>query len=301
MKEKINIKKIDQLNHRASKIFELKEVYLNENFFEKVIQFIEKQNLQPFHHIIKLLYLSGNKNFPIGIAMINKENKEIVGFVGTYFSKRPGKSENIIVCNIHSWIVVKSFRLYAYYLISGFLKNISLTAFTPVKSLKGLLLKLGFNKVFIKEYFILSTDFFYLKKNKFNILRNVDKILYVLDEKKKQILKNYLDDIYLKLFLNNDLGERVLIIGTKVKKKGFNIFKLLYVSDLKLFEKNYKIIFNIISRTFKVFIISKYFMNNEDFIFSKNIHIGFSKKRELYCKNIHQIESHDILNSDLIL
>jgi len=302
LKEKIDIKKIDQLNRRASKIFDLKKVYLNENFFGDVIKFIKKQNLLPFHHITKLLHLSGNKKFPIGIAMINKENKQIAGFVGTYFSNRSSKNENIIVCNIHSWIVIKSFRLYSYYLISDFLKkDISLTAFTPVESLKGLLLKLGFKKFSIKEYFIINTNFFYSKKNKFSVLSNIDETLLNLDEKKNYILKNYLDDIYLKIILKDDLGESILIIGTKVKKRGLNIFKLLYISNMKLFEKNYKVILNIISRTFKVFLISKYFMNNEDIFFFKKKYIGFSKTRDLYCKNIHQIENYDILNSDLIL
>ena len=279
MKEKIDIKKIDQLNLRASKIFDLKKVYLKENFFRDVVKFIKEQNLQPFHHITKLLHLSGNKNFPIGIAMINKESKKIVGFVGTYFSNRPGKNEKIIVCNIHSWIVIKSFRLYSYYLISDFLnKSISLTAFTPVESLKGLLLKLGFNKFSIKEYFILNTNLFFWKKNKFSIFRNVDEILSNLDEKKRDVLKNYLDDIYLKLLLKDDFGESILIIGTKAKKKGLNIFKLLYISNMKLFEKNSKIILNI-----------------------KKKYVGFSKTRNLYCNNIQYIENFDILNSDLIL
>ena len=42
-------------------------------------------------------------------------------------------------------------------------------------------------------------------------------------------------------------------------------------------------------------------MNNEDTFFFKKKYVGFSKTRDLYCKNIHQIENYDILNSDLIL
>ncbi len=301
MKEIIDIKKIDQLNQRASKIFDLKKVYLKENFFGDVIKFIKEQNLQPFQHITKLLQLSGNKNFPIGIAMINKENKKIVGFVGTYFSSRPSKNEKIIVCNIHSWIVIKSFRLYSYYLISDFLnESISLTAFTPVESLKGLLLKLGFNELSIKEYFIFNTNFFFWKKNKFSILRNIDKMLSILDEEKKYILKNYLDDIYLKFLLQDDSGESILIIGTKAKKKGLYVFKLIYISNMELFEKNHKDILNIIGRTFKVFLISRYFMKKRDFFFFKKKYLGFSKTRNFYCKNIQYIENLDVLNSDLI-
>ena len=155
MKEKIDIKKIDQLNQRASKVLEIKEVYLNDDFFKSVIKFIEEQDLKPINKIIKLLYLSGNEKFPVGKIMFNKKDKKIVGFVGTYYSTRTEENKKLLFCNIHSWIVVKSFRLYSYYLISDLLnKDISLTAFTPIQPLKGLLLKLGF-----KKFFVMSISF----------------------------------------------------------------------------------------------------------------------------------------------
>ena len=112
MKEKIDIKKIDQLNQRASKILEIKEVYLNDNFFKSVIKFIEEKDRRQVNQIIKLLYLSGNEKFPVGKIMFNKKDKKIVGFMGTYFSTRTEENKKLLFCNIHSWIVVKSFRLY---------------------------------------------------------------------------------------------------------------------------------------------------------------------------------------------
>ena len=71
MREKIDIKKIDQLNQRASKILEIKEVYLNDTFFKNVIKFIEEQDLKPINQIIKLLYLSGEEKFPVGKIIIS--------------------------------------------------------------------------------------------------------------------------------------------------------------------------------------------------------------------------------------
>ena len=113
MKEKIDIKKINWLNQRASKILEIKEVYLNDDFFKSVIKFIEEQDLKPINKIIKLLYLSGNEKFPVGKIMFNKKDKKIVGFMGTYYSTRTEENKRLLFCNIHSWIVVKSFRLYS--------------------------------------------------------------------------------------------------------------------------------------------------------------------------------------------
>ena len=271
MKEKIDIKKIDQLNQRASKVLEIKEVYLNDDFFKSVIKFIEEQDLKSINKIIKLLYLSGNEKFPVGKIMFNKKDKKIVGFMGTYFSTRTEENKRLLFCNIHSWIVVKSFRLYSYYLISDLLnKDISLTAFTPIQSLKGLLLKLGFKKFFVVEYLILNTSIFNLRENKFKIMSDENEIISNLDKKTKLIFENYHDDIYHKLFLKDDLGENIFIIGTKIKKKGFNVFKILYISNTKIFQLNYNAILNLIGKTFKVLFISKYSLENEDCTYLKS-------------------------------
>ena len=290
MREKIDIKKIDQLNQRASKILEIKEVYLNDTFFKSVIKFIEEQDLKPINQIIKLLYLSGNDKFPVGKIMFNKKDKKIVGFVGTYFSTRTEENKRLLFCNIHSWIVVKSFRLYSYYLISDLLnKDISLTAFTPIQPLKGLLLKLGFKKFFVMEYLILKISIFNLTKNKFKILNDETEIIQNLDKKTKLIFKNYYDDIYHKLFLKDDFGENIFIIGTKVKKKGFNVFKILYVSNTKIFQLNYNAILNIIGKTFRVLFISKYSLENEDCTYLKSKTLNFTRLRDLYSHTSHQI------------
>ena len=302
MREKIDIKKIDQLNQRASKILEIKEVYLNDNFFKSVIKFIEEQNRRQVNQIIKLLYLSGNEKFPVGKIMFNKKDKKIVGFMGTYYSTRTAENKKLLFCNIHSWIVEKPFRLYSYYLILDLLnKDISLTAFTPIQSLKGLLLKLGFKKFFVMEYFIFTLNISSFRKNKFKILSNETEIIPILDKKTKLIFKKYHDEIYHKILLKDDLGENIFIIGTKIKKKGFNVFKILYISNIKIFKLNYSAILNMIGKTFRVLLISKYSLENEDRAYLKSKFLNFSRPRDLYSRTSYQIQSYDILNSDLIL
>ena len=105
---------------------------------------------------------------------------------------------------------------------------------------------------------ILKISIFNLTKNKFKILNDETEIIQNLDKKTKLIFKNYYDDIYHKLFLKDDFGENIFIIGTKVKKKGFNVFKILYVSNTKIFQLNYNAILNIIGKRFRVLFISKY-------------------------------------------
>ena len=110
------------------------------------INFLRKQNLLPYQNIENLISFQKNEKYPIGYMMLNRNNA-VVGFVGTWFSERKIKGYENIFCNIHSWIVQQEYRLYSFYLISLLnKKNINLTAFTPVESLKGLLLKFGFEK-----------------------------------------------------------------------------------------------------------------------------------------------------------
>ena len=76
-------------------------------------------------------------------------NLAIVGFMGTIFSMRTIENKEHIYCNIHTWIVDKSFRINSFLLLTKLMKkNIILTAFTPIKTLVGLFEKFGFEKVY---------------------------------------------------------------------------------------------------------------------------------------------------------
>ena len=89
--------------------------------------------------------------------------------------------------------------------------------------------------------------------------------------------------------MKNDSGENIFIIGTKIKKKGFNVFKILYISNTKIFKSNYNEILNMIGKTFKVLLISKYSLENEDFAYLKSKLLIFSRPRDLYSRASHQI------------
>ena len=56
-----------------------------------------------------------------------------------------------------------------------------------------------------------------------------------------------------------------------------------------------------IGKTFRVLLISKYSLENEDRAYLKSKFLNFSRPRDLYSRTSHQIQSYDILNSDLIL
>ena len=164
MKEINHILKKTDLEKRASERFKIEEVFKNGKNYNNATNFLRQQNFLPYQNIENLISFQKDEQYPIGYVMINKSNI-VVGFVGTWFSKRKVKGYENIFCNIHSWIVQEEYRLYSFYLISLLnKKNINLTALTPVESLKGLLLKLGFENRSASKSSFSKFSYFYIVK-----------------------------------------------------------------------------------------------------------------------------------------
>ena len=206
----------------------------------------------------------------------------IVGFAGTFFSSRIFNGENQFFCNIHSWIVNPTHRLYSFFLISNLVKkNINLTAFTPVKSLKGLLQKFGFEKTIISENFFLNVTLFNFRKNTFKIIENsfINKCINII--------------------LSNQQGEKIEIKGNIIKKKRLRIFKILYLSNEKLSKKNYKDCLNLISSKYKIYFFSEYILDSNKTFSSLPGPLIFKKNRDVYVRSFINIGKNEILHSDL--
>ena len=93
--------------------------------------------------------------------------------------------------------------MFSFFLILDVLKKeINLTAFTPVYTLKGLLNKLGFEKKIINEKFYLNLLQFSFKK----------KSLLILKDRNENNLINI-------IFKHDQKIDKVSIIGNIVKKK----------------------------------------------------------------------------------
>ena len=94
--------KLNRLEIRARNSYTVNEVYEKDlNSFE-ITNFLKSQKKIPIKNIISVIKLSKVYNFPIGYVMKSVNSNDIVGFVGTLFSKK--KNEEL-TCNIHSWIV----------------------------------------------------------------------------------------------------------------------------------------------------------------------------------------------------
>ena len=283
MREKKNEHKIQNLEYRALKSYKIIKIFESEIHSEKVSNFLKKQKYISFETIIKILKSSKEKKLPIANIMLHKNSNQIVGFVGTLFSVKKINNTDYHYCNIHSWIVSKNHRLFSFFLISDLLKKeINLTAFTAVYTLKGLLNKLGFEKKLINEKFYLNLLPFSFKKKGLLILKDGN--------------ENNLINI---IFKHEQKIEEVSIIGNIIRKKGFKVFKLLFSDNQNLFKENYIEILNYITKKYKIYLFCEYFNDQKDALLPSANLLQITKKRDIFLKSTINIDKFAILNSDL--
>ena len=293
--------KISDLEKRASKKLSIEEVFKYGKNYDSAINFLKKQIFLPYQNIENLISFQKNEKYPIGYMMLNRNNA-VVGFVGTWFSERKIKDYASVFCNIHSWIVQQEYRLYSFYLISLLnKKNINLTAFTPVESLKGLLLKFGFEKKEISYKIILNLKLFKFNKN-YKIIKNKEDIEKRLNKINLNIYNFYSNKVY-KNFLIKDIKEEkdIFIIGCLLRKKSFQIFNFFYVSDKNYFKKNWDKIADVISNELNIYFFSEYILADNENIFPDKIFFSKIKKKEIYFKSENELCNLDLLNSDLVI
>ena len=293
--------KISDLEKKASKKLTIEEVFKYGKNYDSAINFLRKQNLLPYQNIENLISFQKNEKYPIGYMMLNRNNA-VVGFVGTWFSERKIKDYASVFCNIHSWIVQQEYRLYSFYLISLLnKKNINLTAFTPVESLKGLLLKFGFEKKEISYKIILNLKLFKFNKN-YKIIKNKEDIEKRLNKINLNIYNFYSNKVY-KNFLIKDIKEEkdIFITGCLLRKKSFQIFNFFYVSDKNYFKKNWDKIADVISNELNIYFFSEYILADNENIFPDKIFFSKIKKKEIYFKSENELCNLDLLNSDLVI
>ncbi len=283
MREKKNEHKIQNLEYRALKSYKIIKIFESEIHSEKVSNFLKKQKYISFETIVKILKSSKEKKLPIANIMLHKNSNQIVGFVGTLFSVKKINNKDYHYCNIHSWIVSKNHRLFSFFLISDLLKKeINLTAFTAVYTLKGLLNKLGFEKKLINEKFYLNLLPFSFKKKSLLILKDGN--------------ENNLINI---IFKHEQKIEEVSIIGNIIRKKGFKVFKLLFSDNQNLFKENYIEILNYITKKYKIYLFCEYFNDQKDALLPPANLLQIIKKRDIFLKSTSNIDKFAILNSDL--
>ena len=300
IKEKYSIQKIEE---RASKNLKIHEVYLGTELELETIEYLKKQKYIEFSKIEIILKNNFIPIYPFGYILKNKKN-DIVGFMGTIFSIRVFGNKEKVFCNIHTWIVDEAYRINSFLLLTTLVKNkFILTAFTPVKTLVGLLEKFGFIKNNINYRIILLTNFLnFLKKKEFKIEKNSLTIEKLLNEKDLIIFKNYIHFPCEKFIIidSNKPSNYIFIIATKVIKKKIKTLNIFYVSDSLLLKKEWSKISPLISSEFKVVFCVQHYFDEKDCGIPKRIIFTKNYKKNICIRNLNNNFKLDTLYSDLI-
>lgn len=294
-----NLKKIIK---KASNNLSIEEIKITSNNFNKLKEYLNNQVFLDSERISLLFQFNQNTNYPIGFIIKNLENK-IVGFMGTLFYEKFINKKKFIFCNIHSWIVNKRFRLNSFFLITPLLKEkLNLTAYTPVKSLEGLLEKFGFNKTMLNYKIVININLIRFVKKDFSIITEENIFLNYLNNDEIVEFKKHSNKIFNKfIILNKNNNKYVFIIARKIKKKFINLFNFFYISNKNEFSNNWSNIKNLISNEFNINIFSEYYFNNKESFFPSNILFYKIIKKIIYSKTTIELDKFDIQNSDLLI
>ena len=292
---------LDRLDRVGDSNLIVKPIYRDDDNKTLLKNFLIKQKFLNANEIFEILKINFDESQPIGYILM--KDKNIVGFLGTIFSKRPIKEKIIDHCYLHSWIVLERHRLEAFKLILPIIKkNIFISTYSPIKSLMGLYKKLGFEESQFFSKFVLSFSFLRLKTYNLNYSDDISFFEKFLSKKDRLVLRDHISTDTKKLFIyfNKDVHDNIFIIlKRKTKKLIFSILELMYISDFKKFRSNEKQIGYELLRRFKP-ILFKFNNTERDEIFSNNYFLKKIVKKKVYYLNKPLNFQFDILYSELL-
>lgn len=303
MKKILTNKILEKIIKKASSNLRVEEIKYNNSDFQRLKEYLNNQKFLDEKKINFLFKINSNLHNPIGIVIKNLKD-EIVGFMGTLFYEKVIKEKKLLFCNIHSWIVDKKYRLNSFFLIMPLLrKNYNLTAYTPIKSLEGLLEKFGLNKKILNFKIVININFtrMFIKKSLF-IQTEQNIILDYLTDYELSEFKKYSPNEFYKFIIINKIDNKyIFVIAKKIRKKLINLFNFFYISDKNEFSNNWTQIKNLITNKFRVNFFSEYYFDDVDSVFPKKIWLYKVIKKNIYAKTSFKLDKLDIRNSDLLI
>ncbi len=292
---------IEKLEKKTN--FNLKVVSINNDDDKKLllIKFLEKQNFLEIKKIQSILKINFIDDSPIGYALL-KNNSEVVGFLGTIFSKRRIQNQLFDHCYLHTWIVSKNYRMQSFRLIKPVLeKKVFISTFSPIKSLEGLYKKLYFEEKNYFTKFIIASPINF-SDNKMKLIDDRSLFENKLSESNKKVCAdhNSLGVDILFVCPKNDINDFILIIAKKkIKKKIFPVLEIIYVSNIQKFKENEKEINIQLIKKFKtIFFVENYFDNNS--LFSKKKLFTKINEKKGYYKNVPKSHNLNFLYSEIL-
>ncbi len=293
---------IKKLNKRINNNIEVLPVYKNSELKTLLNQFLESQDYLRPKKILSIINISFLEDSPIGYILY-KDQKKIVGFLGTIFSKRKIQKDIISHCYLHSWIVNSDFRTQAFRLVLPILeKKIFISTYSPINSLEGLYKKLNFKEKSFKSKLIISFPLKSFNNKKANLTDDQSLFQNLLSEDLKKICNDHasLNNNLLFVYFDHDINDNILIIVKKKFKKIFlPVLEIIYVSNFAKFKNNRKNIIFELFKKFRTFIFLENFFNDQSIFDNKNFLYKETKKNAYY-KNVPNNFKYDLLYSELL-
>lgn len=278
--------------------YKVKRVYFNDKLFKKTSAYIKKQINLNYSKVYFLLNIFINKKYPACNILIYKN--QIVGFVGTIYSKKKYSKKSNINCNIHSWMVDKNHRIASSLLLSQIKKNCIITVLSSLPRLEKTFLKLRFKKLFMK-YNLTLLKKFKIKQSKtnFKILNKFNDIKNKINQNQKKIFNDYNFSRFKRFLIWNTFSNQYcFIVGDIILKKKFlKTMNIVYCSNPKFFKKNFNHFIPLINNQFKVTLLGEFFLNKSESLFTNRMFSTIIKKT-IYIKGVPKKFKFDILYSE---
>lgn len=293
---------LDKLLKKKDKNFKVEPIFYNEKNKILLNSFLKKQNFLSASEALSIIEINFLKQQPIGYILIEND-KNIVGFLGTIFSKRTINEISVEHCYLHSWVVFQRFRLQAFKLILPILeKNIFISTYSPIKSLEGLYKKFDFEESHFYSKLILMLPFFNFRKKQITLSKKTDIFQECLLSQEKKIFNdhNFTNIDKMIIYFNGNKNDNIFFIVKKRKKFRFiPILEIIYISDFEKFKYYEKDINLKLVKEFKtIFFKINYSKNNE--IFSKNYFFTRRIKKKVYYLNKPKNFNFDVLYSEFL-
>lgn len=177
------------------------------------------------------------------------KHDEIVGFLGTVFSKRYFNGQEYKFCNLSSWIVKPEYRSKSINLLLPILKlkDYTVTNLTSAESLYHLFKKLGFSDLGLYRFIFPPLPPISFGKTKSHIITNIHKIATYLNNDELLIFNDHINYRCVHLVIATDRGY-CYIVATRVIKRGLPFVYIHYISNIHIFAACiYKTILHILS------------------------------------------------------
>tara|TARA_B100001093_G_C26831871_1_gene1016529 strand:+ start:1051 stop:1944 length:894 start_codon:yes stop_codon:yes gene_type:complete len=291
---------IKKLEKKINQNISLKPIFENDENETLLKQFLYNQDYLKPENIFSIIKINFLKDRPIGYILC-EDNSKIIGFLGTIYSKRKIHTEILNHCYLHSWIVSSKHRSQAFRLLTPILEEkIFISTFSPIKSLEGLYLKLGFSEKSFQSKFVFILPRKSLNNKNVNISENEYFFKDVLSDDLKKIYEDHLifKNNKILIYFNDNKNDNIFVIAKKKYKKFFlPVLEIIYVSDPEKYKKNMININFELFKKFKTIIFKENFFNNKS-IFSQKFY--FTKKNKGYFKNVPKNSDYNFLYSELL-